>query len=201
MNKLLPLLFKGSRDYLHGSDFFKVLTELSEEYKEVRNSYVEKLTFRRYASRLCELTDIKPVAQEKIVGQVRYANVIGENIELWLIETNEQVLGSYPFDESIVLEKTYLEQEKRSVRLSKRSIFTPIEDVIILTKHLNYAVSPIVNGRWLFGQLNLNEPLIENYDSLEIQMKKLIEGKFSVNNIFIDGRMIGSIRFIVGEKS
>ena len=81
-----------------------------------------------------------------------------------------------------------------------RSKFTPIEDVIVLTKHLNYAMSRILKGNWLFGQLDLTEPLIDNYRSLEIKMKYLIEGKFSVNDILIDGRTIGSIRFIMGKE-
>ena len=62
-------------------------------------------------------------------------------------------------------------------------------------------MSPITIGIWLFGQLDLIEPLADNYLSLEIKMKHLIDGKFSVNDILIDGRMIGSIRFIVGKVS
>lgn len=201
MKKLLPLLYKGSRDYLHGSDFFNSLMKLAEENTGDSDSYVERLTFRGYACKLCELIDIKPIDQGKVIGQVRYMTPVDSNkINFWLVETDKLVTNRYEFDENVVLLNSNLNEEKRSIILPNRSIYTPIEDVIILTKRLNYAISPINNGSWLFGQLDLLEPLIDNYNSLEIKMKNLIEGKFSINEILIDGRMIGSIRFIMGVE-
>jgi len=201
MNKLLPLIFKGSRGYLHGSDFFNILMNLAQENTGNRDSYVERLTFRQYASKLCELTDIKPILQEKLIGQVRYSSKINnDKVSLWIAETDNPIVGRYPFDETVIIDRVRLEKEKSSVTLLERSNFSPIEDVIVLTKCLNYSVSPITSGSWLFGQMDLTEPLTDNYQSLEIKIKHLIDGKFSVNDIFTDGRMIGSIRFIVGQE-
>jgi hypothetical protein len=201
MNKFLPLSFKGSRDYLHGSDFFNMLMSFAEKNTENPDSYVERITFRKYASKLCELTDTKPTSQEKVVGQVRYKIDSGNNdMNFWIVETDDPIFGRYPFDENVILNKTHFRQENRSVLLRERSKYTPIEDVIVLTKYLNNAISPIANGSWLFGQMDLTEPLIDNYNLLEIKMKNLIDGKFSVNDILIDERVIGSIRFIAGLK-
>lgn len=201
MKKSLPLLFKGSRDYLHGSDFFNLLVNFSSEVTGNSDSYVERLTFRKNASHMCELVDEKPMSQNKVVGQVRYSGANTNNeANLWIVETNLPVLGRYPFDETVVSKNITMDIQQRTAMLSSRSIFTPIEEVIILTKCLNYQISPITNGSWLFGQLNLNSPLVSAYRVLEIKMKSLIEGKFSVNDIIVDNHLVGSIRFIVGMK-
>lgn len=199
VDKLLTLSYKGTRDYLHGSDFFNTLMDLSEEITGISGSFIERLTFRRYAKRMCYITNTKPSEQDKIVGQVRYMNPRdNSHLIFWLVETDKSITDRYPFDETDMLSGCELNQEKRSVVLPKRTIFTPIEDIIVLTKYLNYAISPISNGKWLFGQLDLTEPLLDNYQMLEIHMKNLIEKKFSVNDIKIDGRQIGTIRFIMG---
>ena len=199
MDKLLTLRYKGSRDYLHGSDFFNVLMDIKEEITGYSGSFVDRLTFRHYARKMCEITNTQPNDSNNVVGQVRYTVPHDKShIKFWLVETDKPVTDRYPFDETVILDEINLDQEKRSAVLAQRSVYTPIEDVIVLTKHLNYAISPISSGNWLFGQMDLTEPLTEHYQSLEIQMKNLIEEKFSVSDILIDGRQIGTIRFIMG---
>lgn len=199
MNKLLTLGYKGSRDYLHGSDFFNALMDITEEITGSSENFIDQLIFRRYATQICEITNIKPSDSNKVVGQVRYIVPNDKShMKFWLVETDTPITDRYPFDETIILDEISLDQEKRLVVLPQCSKYTPIEDVIILTKYLNYSISPITNGNWLFGQLDLTEPLTDLYHSLEIQMKNLIKGKFSVNDIFLDGRHIGTIRFIMG---
>jgi hypothetical protein len=56
-----------------------------------------------------------------------------------------------------------------------------------------------VNGKWVFGQLDLAEPLSGDYRRLKIRLKQMIGGRFSVNEIIVDGHNIGTISFIVGD--
>lgn len=200
MNKLLTLAYKGERDYLHGSDFFNVLSEAAPEITGASQAFIDKLVFRRYARQACEFTSKLPSLESSIIGQVRFKSIDNkDHVNGWLAETDRPVNDRRPFDESLVLADTVLDIEKRTTRLPVRSIHTPIEDIIILTKHLNYSVSPLARGNWLFGQLDLQEPLSDDYQDLEVKMSNLITGKFSVNVILIDGRKIGAIRFIVGQ--
>lgn len=199
MDKLLKLSYKGSRNYLHGSDFFNTLMDIANELMGNSDSFVERLLFRGYARKACKLTDIKPNDTDVVIGQVRYMNPLDKShVSLWLVETDKLITGKYPFDETIILSESELYEDKRSIVLPKRSIYSPIEDVIVLTKRLNNTISPLPSGNWLFGQLDLSEPLIDNYHTLEVQMTNLIERKFSVNDILIDGHKIGTIRFIMG---
>lgn len=199
MRKLLTLSYKGAREYLHGSDFFNTLTTVAAEVTGNSDAFVDRLTFRRFARKACEVTTVQPDDLSKVIGQVRFR--IPENsscLDAWLVETDVSVTDRRPFDEDMLLTHASLDMNERSACLPSRSVYTPIEDVIALTKYLNYAISPDVAGKWVFGQLDLAEPLTGNYKVLVIQMKNLITGRFSANDIFVDGHRIGSMRFIVG---
>ena len=198
MKKMLSLSYKGGRDYLHGSDIFNELSKIAAELEGSHKGFVERLTFRRFARMACEVFDETPVEQSRIVAHSRFRLGSGSDMEAWVVETEIPVTTGRPFDEEGLVANALLDVVERRVSMSQRSIYTPIEEVIALTKCLNYAVCPDVKGKWVFGQLDLSEPLQENYQTLEIQMKNLIPGRFSVNKIILNGRDIGTMRFIVG---
>lgn len=199
MKKLLLLSYKGEREYLHGSDFYNALAEVAARLTGEANAFVERLAFRRFARRACEITTEQPTEPATVVGQVRFRMPgRASSQEAWLVEIDNPVSGRRPFDEAALVANAFLDAKSRHICLPERSVYTPIEDVIALTKQLNYAVCPEVNGKWVFGQLDLVEPLTGSYQRLEIWMKNLIDGRFSVNDIIVDGRNIGSMRFIVG---
>jgi len=150
MGKLLPLKFKGSRDYLHGSDFFNALTGISEELTGHAESFIDQLVFRHYARSLCEVTAESPEDTDKLIGQVRYAlPASNSKFGYFLVETDSPISERYPYDESLVQDSIDLDLEQRSVVLLRSSRYTTIEDVIVLTKCLNYAISPLKEGTWL----------------------------------------------------
>lgn len=199
MEKKLQLSFKGERTYLHGSDFFNMLTEMAPEMTGSVDAYVDRLVLRHFARTACKLDTLPPTDRSREVAYARF-RMPGDQrtAEGWIVETGAVITGRRPFDEELLLSGATLDREGRTVRLLARSIYTPVEDVIALTKKLNYAMSPLSTGKWVFGQLDLSEPLPDGYRELEIRMKNLIENRFSVNDIYIDGRRIGAIRFIVG---
>lgn len=195
MNKILPLSYKGERNYLQGGDFFNALSDIAAELAGDRGAYVERIAFRSFARMACEVST-EPTAEH--IGQARLAVPGGTNVDVWLVETSHPVTSRRPFDEAQLLANASLGPDGRSAILPERSVYTPIEDVIALTKYLNYAVSPEVSGKWVFGQLDLTEPLTTDYQKLEIRLKNMVGGRFSVNSILVDDRNIGAIRFIVG---
>lgn len=198
MNKPLPLSYKGERNYLQGGDIFNALSDVASELAGDRGAYVERIAFRSFARMACEVFTEPPSEQLHVIGQANLAVPGKSGVNVWLVETTDLVTSRRPFDEAQLLANASFSPDGRSVILPERSVYTPIEDVIALTKKLSYAVSPEVNGKWVFGQLDLTEPFTVNYRKLEIRLKNLIGGRFSVNNILLDDRNIGAIRFIVG---
>jgi hypothetical protein len=197
----LTLSFKGERVYLQGGDFYISLLEEGAKITGNSTFYIERLTFRRFTKKECFVTTVKPTGVIEAVGQVKFRLPNNSTfINAWIVETEACVMSKRKFDEDLVLSKAAFNKKTRTAELITRSIYTPIEDVIAITKFLNNSVSPLEQGQgqWVFGQLDLTGPLEENYTILNIQMKSLIDNRFSVNDILIDGRRIGSIRFIVG---
>lgn len=199
MNKMLPLSFKGDRKYLQGGDIYNAVSNIAAELIGVPGAFVEWIAFRRFARMSCEVSIEPPIEQSQIVSQARVRAPGTGSLDVWLVETTIPVTSRRPFDEAQLLAKASLGPDGRSASLPERSVYSPIEDVIALTKHLNYAVSPVVNGKWVFGQLDLAEPLSGDYRRLKIRLKQMIGGRFSVNEIIVDGHNIGTISFIVGD--
>jgi hypothetical protein len=196
----LPLKFKGNRNYLHGSDFFNEISFRAAELTGDVRSYIKRISFRQFADAACVITDEKPMDKKMLVGQVDFQlGEQGSTAEFWIIKTDEKVDTRYPYDENLVLSRATLDMQEHSGKIVDMSDYTLIEYVIALTKHLNYAVCPLVNGKWVFGQLDVEKPMPSGCQKLEIRMKNLIPARFSVNDIFADGEKVGVMRFIVGE--
>lgn len=191
--------FKGGRTYLHGTSFFTAIEEVSPALYGQVGGFVSRLVFRHLARHLCEISSLPPDDSELLVGQGRYRGPGGAENEFWLIETCEPVIDRQPWNEDELATRTIFCPLERSAHLIERSSNTPIEDVVGLTKLLNYKLMPDISGKWLFGQLDLKMPLQYAYNRLDIRMMNAFAGKFSVSEILLDKVSIGTIRFIVGE--
>ncbi|MFZ5573400.1 MAG: hypothetical protein ACOZF0_23605 [Thermodesulfobacteriota bacterium] len=88
---------------------------------------------------------------------------------------------------------------KNRIRLEIKTGYTPIEEVIALTKSLSYRLVPDISGKWLFAQLDLTHPFKKERKNLAIVQKSVLAKRFSDNEIFQDDEYAGNIRFIVGE--
>lgn len=199
--KRLNLAYKGSRTYIQGGDFFNSLSDAALEVTGCVESYIEKIVFKRFAKNTCCVVTELPEDTSKVIGEVRYRIPTKALLmSSWIVETDSVITNRRPFDEAVILANVQCDPDSRIAILFHRSEYTAIEDVIAVTKHLSYMVTPNVQGKWVFGQLDLTEPLTASYESLVIRMTSLIGGRFSVNDIFVDDRKIGSIRFIVGTN-
>ncbi len=189
----LDLKFKGSRTYIQGGDIFNAVGRFAREADIT--SYVSHLAFRHFARQDCDLVWDRPELTEKLIAQGRVTSADNSRA-FWVMESSRPSAGRYPYDEESVVTPAIREGEE--ILLRNRSMYTPIEEIIALTKRLNYELTPDIDGKWLFGQLNLRQALPDEYASLVIRRKSEVAGRFSVNAIEVDGHCIGDIRFIVG---
>jgi hypothetical protein len=58
---------------------------------------------------------------------------------------------------------------------------------------------PDINGRWVFGQLDLDRPFSATRKTLRIELISAKARRFSMSKIFEDDELTGNIRFIVGD--
>jgi hypothetical protein len=198
MKHTLQTPFKGTRHYIHGSDLFNTAQAIAECVTGVKGAYISKLAFTHFAYHLCELTltedEVDGAANKMGEGEFKYP--YGKYQPFFLYEGAESPLDRTPYDEDgLVAAATYVDQ---AATLQAPLKYSSIEAVIALTKALNYRLTTPKMGKWVFGKIELTQalPAVQNY--LTITRIKAVPGRFSINEINIDGVAIGTIQFIVG---
>lgn len=186
MNSLMHFQFKGQRTYVHGSDFYNKVSALL-----ATDEYINDISFRQVTNKNCYLKstteDTDTVAGIVKTNHQQYA----------LVESNEDASGNYEFDEEYLVKDAHVEDN--AITMDKQETHSLIENVIAMTKKLNYSVNPQVNGKWLFGQLKLDLPFPDAQRNIVIESTRRIPKRFSENTIKIDGKHYGTIIFIVGK--
>ncbi|MFB1489889.1 MULTISPECIES: hypothetical protein [unclassified Thiocapsa] len=188
------LKFKGTRNYLQGGDIYNAIAEaLSARF----GGHLVRLAFKHFARNQCQLLFQHPAETGKVMGNGTWQAASGEMQRFWLCETDRPVTESYPFDEDAITAPAQLEGE--AIVGHRSNDYSVIENVIALTKRLNYSLSPDVDGKWLFGQLDLTAGLPDTWQTIRIDRMVCVGDSFSRNRILIDGTDYGEIRFIGGQ--
>lgn len=196
MQYLLNTPYKGSRHYIHGSDLFNKITKIVYSTPEYESYYVSQLVFTRFTYHLCELV-IDEVVEPALIAGKGIISTLDSKKNFYLVETGNSPTERYPFDEESLVAKA--EYYDSSITLNQAPDYTSIETVIALTKALSYKLMPLDKEKWVFGRIDLKSslPIINN--SITINQNNAIQGRFSVNDIEIDGKSIGRIQFITGN--
>lgn len=188
----LRFRFKGSRNYIQGGDIFNALEQLFSEH----DKHVLELSFRHFSGNQMVCVLDNPGETAKAEGKA--VSDDGSSTPFWLVESAEPVTDRYAFDEDAITGHAKI--EGKIIEANATPAYSVIEQVIALTKALNYALAPEIKGKWVFGQLRLLTPLPKAVKRLRIRQKTLLAGRFSVQEIELDGVDVGQIRFITSES-
>lgn len=190
------LHLKGSRTYLHSTDFYDWLVE--DVCKA--DQYVSKLVFKKVITRQCDVVWVMPDAE--ISGLFQLTNPKTEDVVTgWLVETDDTAATSYDYDEDAVVKDAVVNTEESSITLAKSVDASLIEVIVALTKRLHNAEIPADSGKWLVGQLEFSQSLPITYSEVSVAVTRAIKNAFSISRIQVDGQTVGAIRFIVGETN
>jgi len=189
----IQLKYKGSRTYLHGSDIYNAIVQ---ELLSRLDGRLQKLVFKRFSRNQIELLLEMPENPENLIGNGVWVTPDGEKCRFWIRETDELVTESYPFDEDSIIDVAQLSGE--CVQSDHANQYSVIENIIALTKKLNYVLSPDVSGKWLFGQIDLKQRLPMEWSSIKIERTSCVGSSYSRNRIIIDRADYGDICFIGG---
>lgn len=192
--KLIEFKFKGARNYVQAGDFFN---EISLALAPTGAGYLGKLVFKSFARNHCYLYDHKPEEEQRSVGSCAWVRSDGETATYWIVESDRPVTDSYVFQEELIVDRATVRGEE--IFGDGSNPYSTIENIIALNKKLCYALSPAVDGRWVFGQINLTKPLPEKFRAMLLRRTHALADKFSRSSIEIDGDTFGEVRFIVGK--
>lgn len=186
--------FKGGRTYIHGTDLFQSVTQFLEAEK---SGYFKEMSFRLFGDKQCAILFAAPEsAKSRVICQGRwYDTETGSDVRFWVVEQGAPVSDRYEFDEDALCSGAELSED--TILRSFNSEFSMIENIVALTKKFHNEKLPLTKGKWVFGQIVLNERLPDSSSLIQIENYQNIKDRFSRNRIVLDGHIVGEIRFIV----
>jgi hypothetical protein len=194
---LANFVFKGNRNYVHGSDIYpaalRIANELYGRYpNEVMGTFHKKLKkqgiFRiRSGGKGSSCEDI----------YARFIFKLGERkYELVLNSSNQSIRKTRPYDEEYMLRSS--EMSTKSIRMEVRSDYHYIEQIISMTKRLHHVVYSEVHEKWLFTRFHIKDRIDpDDYQEsvLEIRAERKLQNMLSQCSIFANNSLVGHIFF------
>jgi hypothetical protein len=189
--------FKGPRHYVHGTDIFNEIESQLHGLQRYEGAYVSQLALHKFAYHLCELVldaDV-PAGGYAAKGELSWPD--GSKQTFFVVETGVPPDARVPYDEEAMVADAVYDGSK--ISLAAPIPYSTIEAAIALTKVLNYKLNPPRAGKWIFGRVELVKRLPSIRTSVQIEQAQALPGRFSRNEIVVDGERVGTIQFIVGN--
>jgi hypothetical protein len=187
----LEFCFKGSRNYVHGTDIFnKVIKQLKNE---MLNKKID-LSFHGIARTNIDLVNEKPDNEKLIKFAIKFINKDNKKEVMYGIENGKKIECRYEYPEENIYNLSNLNLEKKEVVLNKDTSFSFIENIVALNKYLLVNLFSNANGKWYFTRLQLKENIDSNYP-LKLILKGSFNLKLTKTEILIADKSIGFIYF------
>ena len=153
----LDLPYKGSRDYLHGTDIHDALCDEVEAKIGGPLQRLDLVFHRMVRSALsAEVFESSAVPEAEPAVVFRF-QARGQGWVAQLHETGGPVTRRSPYDEDAVLKVSTYDAERQFIESPVLPGYSNIEIIIPLFKDLLQRVLPDAKGKWLFTRLQLPE--------------------------------------------
>ena len=151
MKKKLNLCFKGRRTYIHGTDIFNALLDMMPKDEEP-----SKLLFSIHKKFHTQpiVTD-ETVKNEEVLFAIK-AMYKNETLQLYGIDSHEQVACRYDYDEEWIVSLCDLSADQKEFTLEHASDYSFIENIVVMNKHLLQTLFSPSNKKWFFTKLQMH---------------------------------------------
>jgi len=190
----LEFCYKGSRDYVHGTDIFtKLLLIPNNDLKKIDIAFhditINNMTF----------TTNKPINNQVNVTFRALDNQ--KPIKFYGVENNKTISCRYPYEEDKIVKNSTVDPKTESIILNTPTEYSFIEHIVAMNKALLEELYRNKKGKWYFTRLQLHK----NIDMAKIQSLKLVlnanfQFKLTKTVIIVDGENIGYIYFSLIQK-
>jgi len=192
----LNLRFKGSRDYLHGTDMHEAICQWLRARGLEPDGSIDLALHKIARFAVTPTLDDEPApAEGETVAAFKFG--IGERrhtVKLRL--TKEAVEGRYPYPEDEIVAACRLSLEARSVVLEQALPFTNVEMLVAMQKGLLQALFPEAPGKWYFTRLQLSEPIFDRpFAKYEVAFESQLGLQLVGSRVVLGGRPVGRIYF------
>ena len=184
--------FKGSRDYVHGTDIYKAfydycLRGVGAGFESMQISFHDVMRNNLELVAECEDEEIKVL--------ISATRKDGSKQKFYLMESDDAPTGRYAYDEDAVVNGWTLEEDGLSAILENPSSeYTTIESLVALNKaFLTKLHQP--DGKWLFARLKIKGFLPVHCGPIRLTTNASSNLRLVRSKIEIDGQSFGEIYF------
>lgn len=185
----LDFCFKGSRQYVHGTDIF---TKLIEEYNnDIKNI---DIAFHGITINNMTFSTDKPETEEV---RVTFRSLYNDNkIKLFGVENESSVNCRYEYLEEKITANSSVDVTEESIALNTPTEYSFIEHIVAMNKALLENLYPEVNGKWYFTRLQLKENIdMSDISSLKLILRSNFQFKLTKTAIIVNEKEVGFIYF------
>lgn len=191
MKKVVDLVFcfKGSRQYVHGTDIFTKLTEQCDSELAgidlVFHGIVgSNMTFFAEKPSHCEI---------KVIFRCSCGN---KKIRLFGVDNGKEIDCRYDFTEEMIIKNSKINLDRKSIYMIQPAKFSFIEHIVAMNKALVETLYNNVEGKWYFTRLQLEKNIQMNEVlSLEIQLLSNFQLKLTKSLLVVNNEGVGYIFF------
>lgn len=188
----LEFCFKGSRNYVHGTDIFNNVIKLLEN--DMKNEKID-LSIHGVAKTNMDLISIKPENEDLLKFAFKFINNDGNKDILYAVENNKEINCRYAYPEEDICNLSELLLNEEKVFLEKNTSYTFVENCVALNKYLLENLFPDAKGKWYFTRFQLNKIPTEDVYPVRLELKANFNFKLTKTEIFIGDESMGYIYF------
>jgi hydroxymethylpyrimidine pyrophosphatase-like HAD family hydrolase len=189
----LEFCFKGSRNYVHGTDIFNNLLGFLSKF-EIQNKNID-VSFHGIAKKNIELLRQKPEDESIIKFACKFLDKDDTRKVFYGVENNIEITCRHHYQEEEIYGLAKVNLDKKSIILSEHTSFTFIENIVALNKYLLETLFPDVNGKWYFTRLQIKHVPDNDIYPLKLILKANFNFKLIKTEISIEDELIGFIYF------
>ena len=189
----MDLGFKGTRDYLHGTDLYdgtlQALQRVASGFAHGRL----RMVIHEFARRQCDLVYATGAAPCPRPEAARAEFWLSGGVSAWLTESARPVTRRRPYPEHEITAGSRI--DGTTIHAGGAPSFSPVEVLVTLTKELHLALRGR-DRRWAFTRLELERPL-EDTDvaSLQIELLQALGNRLTRCVVRIAREPLGHIFF------
>ena len=201
MTRVLPpvplegLRFKGSRDYLHGTDILPLSLRVLRGVSREDSVQAVDISFHGLARTGLSLASVAPPDAEPRAQL--HCKIDGAPCKVVLFEDGREIAARQPYPEEDIVAACNIDAVAKTAASSGPLPFTAIERWIAMTKGLHQRVYPDAAGKWLFVRAKLStyrDAYAEPGEHL-VSIEADFGGKLTRNALTVDGARLGDIYF------
>lgn len=197
--KQIEFKFKGSRDYIQGTDMFNTLMGqfTSPTMTNIRFTIHD---FIRTAMCQLYLTTTKE-SLKNIENIAANCQLDIDGITHWMAITHDSTknhTGGYPYDEDRILSLCSIIEDRITLN-NQISPHSFIETIVAMNKHMHQQLFPEISGKWIFTRIDL-PVFYDTRKNLSLRLRHNMNYKLTKSDIEVDGNKVGDIFFSLVKK-